>query len=64
MGITYEQFEEARQRAIDRLKALHYENDPHFMVATGNHEGISNDVCCCQGWGIRAIEILKREISG
>lgn len=58
MSITYEQFEEARQRAINTLQALNYENEPHFILAAGDHDKIHTDSCCCQEWAEQAIEIF------
>lgn len=64
MKHTHANFEQQRQQAIDVLKALHFDNDPHFVVIAGNHEASDSLVCSCPAWSIvKCSEVIEKVIT-
>jgi len=46
----YERFERCRHEAIELLKGLHFENDPHIVLAVGDHENMTIHGYSCDGF--------------
>lgn len=59
---TEQEFEEQRQKAIEAIKNLHYDHDPHFIVIVGNHDESTKFVCSCTGFVFKEIADLAVEI--
>jgi hypothetical protein len=62
--LKQDKFERQRAQAIDALRQLHFDDDPHFVLMVGNHDDGKTFVCSCKHWVIdKASEVIATVVT-